>query len=119
VPASAAQPEIRRTAASGGGISMNSANSALIWDGNWAWSLPVVVFNVLFHVIGLGLIRHGLIGTVQAVTTLRKFAPRFALVMGLTTLMATLLHAMEAASGPDCSGRSVPYPMADPRCSIR
>jgi hypothetical protein len=25
------------------------------WSGNWAWSLPLIVLNVVIHVIGLGL----------------------------------------------------------------
>jgi len=71
-------------------------NSALIWDGNWAWSLPLVVFTVIFHVVGLGLIRRALIWAIKDATAQRGFDPRFALVMGTTTLLATLLHALEA-----------------------
>jgi hypothetical protein len=31
-------------------------NDASAWDGNWAWSLPIIAVTVMFHVIGLGLI---------------------------------------------------------------
>jgi uncharacterized integral membrane protein len=26
---------------------------ALAWDANWAWSLPLIVVTVIFHVVGL------------------------------------------------------------------
>jgi MFS superfamily sulfate permease-like transporter len=71
-------------------------NSALIWDGNWAWSLPLIVVNVIFHVVGLGFINRRVIEAMSLVKHHRNFNFIFAVVMGVTTLLATLLHAIEA-----------------------
>jgi hypothetical protein len=32
-----------------------NASDAGGWSGNWAWSLPLIVLNVVIHVIGLAL----------------------------------------------------------------
>jgi MFS superfamily sulfate permease-like transporter len=71
-------------------------NSALIWDGDWAWALPLIVVNVVIHVAGLGVINREALRIVGLVRTHRNFNVLFAIVMGLTTLLATLLHAIEA-----------------------
>jgi MFS superfamily sulfate permease-like transporter len=68
----------------------------LAWDGDWAWALPLIVVNVVIHVIGLGIINREVLRTVSLVRTHRNFNILFALVMGVTTLLATLLHAIEA-----------------------
>jgi hypothetical protein len=55
------------------------------------------VINVIFHVGGLGLIHDNVIRLMAKVKqTHRGFHLSFAIVMGLTTLLATLLHAIEA-----------------------
>jgi hypothetical protein len=71
-------------------------DSALIWDGDWAWALPLIVVTVVIHAIGLGVINREVVRTVDLVRTHRNFNILFALVMGVTTLLATLLHATEA-----------------------
>jgi len=71
-------------------------NSALIWDGDWAWALPLIVATVVIHVAGLGVINREALRTVGLVRTHRNFNVLFAIVMGVTTLLATLLHAVEA-----------------------
>ena len=71
-------------------------NSAMIWDGDWAWALPLIVVTVVIHVIGLGIINKQALRTVGMVRTHRNFNILFAIVMGVTTLLATLLHAIEA-----------------------
>lgn len=68
----------------------------LSWDGNWAWSFPLIVLSVIFHVIGLGIFNARLIETVRPAESPRPLLLSFAVVMGITTLMATLLHAVEA-----------------------
>jgi hypothetical protein len=70
--------------------------NAAAWDGNWAWSLPLIVLNVIFHVIGLGFIN---LKTIQILTLARQdryYAYLFMLVMGITTISATLLVTLEA-----------------------
>lgn len=70
--------------------------SALSWDGNWAWSLPLVTFTVIFHAAGLGLISRGVRDVVTRYGGRIRINILFPLVMGGTTLLATLLHAIEA-----------------------
>ena len=71
-------------------------NSALVWDGDWAWALPLIVANVVIHVAGLGIINREALRIVGLVRTHRNFNILFAIVMGVTTLLATVLHALEA-----------------------
>jgi hypothetical protein len=71
-------------------------DSALIWNGNWAWSLPLIVLNVIFHVFGLGFINAKVIQALSVVKGRRHFLFVFAFVMGIATLLAILLHAIEA-----------------------
>ena len=71
-------------------------HSALSWDGNWAWSLPLVVITVILHVIGLGVINRRVLQTINLVKDHPNFNVLFVIVMGVTTLLATLLHALEA-----------------------
>jgi hypothetical protein len=69
---------------------------ALAWDANWAWSLPLIVVTVIFHVVGLAFINERMH---VARTYLRKkhhFLLAFAPIMGVGTLWVTLLHAVEA-----------------------
>jgi MFS superfamily sulfate permease-like transporter len=72
-------------------------DSALAWDGNWAWSLPLIAVTVVLHVAALGLINRGVLGAISHVRRRRSFNMLFMIVMGVTTLLATLLHALEAA----------------------
>jgi len=71
-------------------------DEVLNWDGNWAWSLPLIVLSVIFHVLGLGSINAKIIGVLTLMKDRRHFLLVFAVVMGVTVLMATLLHAIEA-----------------------
>ena len=32
------------------------ANMRLAWSGDWAWGLPLIVFTVLIHMAGFGLL---------------------------------------------------------------
>jgi hypothetical protein len=32
------------------------------WKADWAWSLPLIILNLVIHVVGLGLIRGGDLG---------------------------------------------------------
>jgi hypothetical protein len=63
---------------------------------NWAWSLPLIVLNVIFHVLGLGFINSKVVQVLTIVKDHRHFLYAFALVMGLTAILVTLLHAIEA-----------------------
>lgn len=72
-------------------------NDLAVWDGNWAWSLPLIVVTVIIHVIGLAVINERIVQLTAGLKSSRNFLTLFALVMGITTLLATLLHAAEAA----------------------
>jgi hypothetical protein len=69
-----------------------------VWDNSWVWALPIIVLTLMLHVIVLGAIN------TRVVATLRRFRDGgrgfmlpFMIVMGIVTLLATLLHASEAA----------------------
>lgn len=72
-------------------------HDALAWNGNWAWGLPLIALNVIFHVIGLGFINANVLRALGGFKDRRHFLLKFAIVMGVTTLSATLLHGTEAA----------------------
>jgi hypothetical protein len=72
-------------------------DDASVWNGNWAWSLPLIVITVIFHVIGLVFINERVIRARRFLKGGRSFLVTFALILGLATLVAILLHAAEAA----------------------
>jgi hypothetical protein len=69
------------------------------WRADWVWGCPLIVVTVILHVLGLGSIskkallihnnikirKHGISTTASA------------LLIGATTLLATILHGIEAA----------------------
>ena len=73
---------------------MNPMNSGT-WIGDWAWSLPLIVLTVVIHVCGLALIGERVVGVMSVSEDRRSFMPKFAMVMGVTALMATILHGIE------------------------
>ena len=72
-------------------------SNALEWNGNWAWSLPLIVVNTMYHVTGMAFINNRAVLASHLLGTKRNSLFVFALVMGVTTLLAILLHAVEAA----------------------
>jgi hypothetical protein len=68
------------------------------WSGNWAWSLPLIVVNVVIHVSGLALINESVVRVLSGARERGRSMPTFALVMGVTALLATALHGIEAAA---------------------
>jgi MFS superfamily sulfate permease-like transporter len=71
------------------------ANVRLAWSGDWAWGLPLIVFTVLIHVAGFGLLSRKTLNA-SSHTIRRRPIVIFIVVIGLTTLLATSLHALEA-----------------------
>ena len=65
------------------------------WSGNWAWGIPLIVLTVLIHALGLGLIRQRALNA-SSHAIRRHPTGMFVGVIGLTTLVATSLHAFEA-----------------------
>jgi hypothetical protein len=72
-------------------------DNASVWNGNWAWSLPLMVVTVIFHVIGLVFINEKVIQAMRLLKRTQKFLFAFAIVMGCGTLFAIILHGVEAA----------------------
>jgi hypothetical protein len=67
-----------------------------IWNGNWAWALPLIVFTVMLHVTVLGFINARVVQALGQLKAQRSFMLLFVVVMGVVTLLATLLHGVEA-----------------------
>ncbi len=65
------------------------------WTFNWVWSLPLIVLSVLIHVLGLQFVNDGVVRVLSRVVERRRFMPVFAVVMGITALLATVLHGIE------------------------
>jgi hypothetical protein len=72
-------------------------DDASAWDGNWAWSLPLIVITVILHVIGLVLINERVIRAGRVIVKGRRFLLAFPIILGAATLLAILLHAAEAS----------------------
>ena len=66
------------------------------WIGNWAWSLPLIVLTVVIHVCGFALIGGQFVVVLGESVDERRFIPKFAIVIGGTALMASMLHGLEA-----------------------
>ena len=67
------------------------------WGANWAWGIPLIMLTTVVHVLGLGLISERIVRTLQHRMDHRRFTWLFAMAMSVVILMATLLHAFEAA----------------------
>jgi hypothetical protein len=71
-------------------------DDALAWDANWAWSLPLIIITVMFHVVGLVFINEKVYRVRLYLKRRHRFLLAFAPIMGITTLWVTVLHAVEA-----------------------
>ena len=68
----------------------------LVWRASWAWGLPLIVLCAVIHVSGLGLVSRGA-GRLAARMVERGYPEAaFVGIVGATTLLATLIHALEA-----------------------
>jgi hypothetical protein len=70
---------------------------ASAWDGNWAWSLPLILITVIFHIIGLVFINERVIRAKRSLARRRSFVIGLSMILGAATLVAIILHAAEAA----------------------
>jgi hypothetical protein len=72
-------------------------NQPFAWHADWGWGLPLIVLTVLIHVSGLLFISQRVIhGNVGHVIERRHPKVAFVVVLGATTLLATVLHGIEA-----------------------
>jgi len=72
-------------------------DDASVWDGNWAWSVPLILITVILHVIGLVSINERVIRAKGFLGDRRNFLVGFSMILGAATLAAITLHAIEAA----------------------
>jgi len=77
-------------------LSFSFAVSPWMWRSDWAWGLPLIVSTVVIHVLGLGLIYQRAVRVSSNMMQRRHTTVVFMVVMGVTTLLATSLHAAEA-----------------------
>jgi hypothetical protein len=75
---------------------VNAVNSTP-WIGDWAWSLPLIISTVVIHVCGLALISGRIVDNLDQAVHQTNFILKFMIVIGATSLMATILHGTEAA----------------------
>ncbi len=77
-----------------GGI--ERALAAIFWSASWNWGLPLILAVVLFHVSFLWLLTALAARYESRWFRDRVSYPVFVLVLGLTVLVVTVLHALEA-----------------------
>jgi hypothetical protein len=67
----------------------------MTWDIDWAWGVPLIVLNVVIHVLGLGVINEQIVARVSHRVNPRHLTALFVVVMAAAALMVTVLHAIE------------------------
>jgi hypothetical protein len=77
-------------------LSFHLVTPTAAWRSNWAWGLPLIVVTVVFHLLSLGLINQKGVRLLSQMSQRRHPMLAFVVVMGVTTLLATTLHATEA-----------------------
>jgi hypothetical protein len=65
------------------------------WHVDWAWGLPLIVLNVVIHVLGLGLINERIAARMSHRVNPQHLTALFVVVMAAAALMVTVLHAIE------------------------
>lgn len=66
------------------------------WGADWMWGIPLILFTVIIHVLGLGVMNQQINLMHNAKAERRHPTLVFAVLIGAATLLATFLHAMEA-----------------------
>lgn len=72
--------------------------AAEAWSNNWAWGLPLIVLTVLVHAFSLVVIRDRVVLELPLLLRARRSGVVLALLMVVTVLMLTVLHAVEAGA---------------------
>ncbi len=66
------------------------------WHVDWAWSLPLIVVNVMIHVVSLGFITQMAERVLHGIRGRGHFFVMFAFTMSVIVTLVTLLHGFEA-----------------------
>jgi len=67
-----------------------------VWFANWAWSLPLIVFCIFIHVLGLAFIQDKVVHNLAMFLDMHHALFSFPVIMAITALLATALHGIEA-----------------------
>jgi hypothetical protein len=70
--------------------------AAEAWSNDWAWALPLIVLTALVHAFGLVEIRDRVVLELPIVLRARRSSMVLALLMVVSVLLLTVLHAVEA-----------------------
>ncbi len=70
-------------------------NIAGTWIGDWVWGAPLIMLTVAIHVCGLAAIGERVVNALSDGIAHRRFMLKFALVMGITSMLVTALHWIE------------------------
>src|SRR3984885_2444197 len=68
------------------------------WSNNWAWGVPLIVLTVLVHALALVEIRDRVVLQLPLVLHARRSSMVLALLIVVTVLLLTVLHAVEAGA---------------------
>ena len=72
--------------------------AAAAWSNDWAWGLPLVALTVLVHAFSLVVIRDRVVLELPLRLRARRSEFVLALLMIVTVLLLTVLHAVEASA---------------------
>ena len=68
------------------------------WSNNWAWGLPLIVLTVLVHALALVEIQERVVLQLPLVLHALRSSIVLAVLMVVTVLLLTVLHAVEASA---------------------
>ena len=68
------------------------------WSNDWAWGLPLIVLTVLVHALALVEIRDRIVLQLPLVLHARRSSMVLAVLMVVSVLLLTVLHAVEAGA---------------------
>jgi hypothetical protein len=72
-------------------------NIRMPWRADWLWGCPLIMLTVIIHILVLGFISERAVLKFGHIANHRRRRVSFVAVMGGTTLLATLLHGIEAS----------------------
>jgi len=70
--------------------------NAAPWGTDWAWSLPLILLNVIIHVFGLAFIFDAFMFLLREIKVRRLLMIRFAEIMSVAVVLIVVLHGIEA-----------------------
>jgi len=65
------------------------------WHADWVWGCPLIVLTVIIHVLGLAFLSQKAVLAYGDIMKHCHPTAAFAVVVGATTLLATILHGLE------------------------